>query len=220
MKSIYKKVLAVQQEAETIPKSGYNTFNKYKYSTEADVLAVKDLMNKHGLIAFPDVVGYETLTRGDSIQVIEHIEYTVVDVESGESIKVKVLGQGEDKGDKGAYKAATGANKYFYLKFAGCATGDDPERDEAPKPATPKASNSRQINQKTPAEVATPKNPQVTDLANLIVEACKLACLTPEQVREITGLPSIKETAERGDVPALTQAWNKVQAYLQKKGAA
>lgn len=219
MKSIYKKILAVQQEAETIPKSGYNSFNKYKYSTEADVLAVKDLMNKHGLIAYPDVVGYETLTRGDSIQVIEHIEYTVVDVESGESIKVKVLGQGEDKGDKGAYKAATGANKYFYLKFAGCATGDDPERDEAGKPEAKSAPVKKTPPAPAPKYVEE-KNQKAFDLAMLISEACKLADLTQAQVASITEIPSLREAAARGDVPALTQAWNKVQAYLQKKGAA
>jgi hypothetical protein len=212
MKSIYKKILAVQQEAETVPKSGWNGFNKYAYATEADVLKVKELLNKHGLIAFPSTERFETLNRGDSVQVLMHIKYTVVDVESGESIECYVLGQGEDKGDKGAYKAATGANKYFYLKFAGCATGDDPERDEASKPETKPAPA------KKPAKPAMDK--KVSDLANLIVEACKLACLTPEQVREITDLPSIKETAEKGDAAALAQAWNKVQVYLQKKGAA
>ena len=141
--SIYKKILAVQKEAETIPKSGYNAFNKYHYATEADVLKVKELLNKHDLVAFPSVERFETYTRGDQLGILQHIKYTVVDTETGESIECFVMGAGEDKGDKGAYKAATGANKYFYLKFAGCPTGDDPEKqDEAAKGPTKRTSGT------------------------------------------------------------------------------
>ena len=35
-------------------------------------------------------------------------------------------------GDKGLYKAITGANKYFLFKLFQIETGDDPERDTAP----------------------------------------------------------------------------------------
>lgn len=189
--SIYKKILAVQVEAETIPKSGFNAFNKYKYSTEADVLAVKDLMNKHGLVAFPDTLGFETLTRGDAIQVIQHIEYTVVDVESGESIKVKVLGQGEDKGDKGAYKAATGANKYFYLKFAGCATGDDPEKDESPKQT---AQRRPQASQKAVAPAVL--KPSISPTMAKIIELMKANNLTDESIKKISKVETLRGLSE------------------------
>ncbi len=170
--SIWKKLLAVQSEAETIPKSGYNSFQKYKYATEEDVLSIRQLMNKHGLVAYPDVVGYETLTRNDAIQMILHVEYSVIDADSGETFKVKVVGQGEDKGDKGTYKAMTGANKYFYLKLAGCATGDDPERvsesrfSRAPKPNQEKPkSNITPIQSQPPAVNAVP--PEIKEILRI-----------------------------------------------------
>lgn len=204
---IYAKILAVQKEAGTIPKSGFNTFNKYTYSTEADVLAVKDLMNRHGLIAFPDVVGFETLTRGDSIQVIQHIEYTVVDVESGESIKVKVLGQGEDKGDKGAYKASTGANKYFYLKFAGCATGDDPERDDKPEKSAKKTTK--------PSSTPTPAKQQ----ADKIYTLAKRYKMEPAEVLQACGVQSVAALADANNLQALQEAYDRLDFYVKENKA-
>jgi hypothetical protein len=201
--NIYKKILAVQQEAETIPKSGYNAFNKYKYSTEADVLAVKDLMNKHGLVAFPDTVGYETLTRGDQIQVLLHVEYTVVDADTGESIKVKVVGQGEDKGDKGSYKAATGANKYFYLKFAGCATGDDPERsDEQPKQKT---QSKPQLVKETPAPATSPTLKAILNLQ-------KQYDLSNEAIMDIAKIKTLKGLSE----PQLQEVYDCIHFSMQE----
>lgn len=130
-KTLAQKILAIQKQRSTIPKTGYNSHHRYNYSTEADVLTVRDLFSAQGLIVYPDVVAYEYFTRGDSVQVIQHIEYTIEDVDSGETLKVKVLGQGEDKGDKATYKGFTGANKYFFLKFVGCPTGDDDKADKS-----------------------------------------------------------------------------------------
>lgn len=208
--SIYNKILKVQEEAGTIPKSGFNSFNKYAYSTEADVLAVKDLMNLHGLIAFPSVEGYETLYRGkdnESVQTILHIEYTVVDVESGESIKVKVLGQGEDKGDKGAYKASTGANKYFYLKFAGCATGDDPERDDKPEKAAKKTTKA--------APTPTPAKQQADKIYTL---AKKYKMEAPE-VLQACGVSSVAALAEANNLEALQEAYDRLDFYVKENKA-
>ena len=46
------------------------------------------------------------------------------------AIRVSLVGQGIDSGDKGAYKAATGVNKYVLMKVFQLATGDDPEKDD------------------------------------------------------------------------------------------
>jgi hypothetical protein len=57
------------------------------------------------------------------------VEYTLYDGESGEEMKFTILGQGEDSGDKGTYKAMTGATKYALMKLFLIPTGDDPEND-------------------------------------------------------------------------------------------
>lgn len=191
--SIFKKLLAVQQEANTIPKSGYNAFNKYSYATEADVLAVRDLLNKHGLVAYPDVQDFTTLQRGESIQTLLHVAYTVVDVDTGESIVCRVVGQGEDKGDKGAYKASTGANKYFYLKIAGVATGDDPERDNQPAKPT----------KRQPSEG---EGPHYIRMVNGII---KQHNLSKDQFTEITGI----QTLQGQNAATCKKAWEALSSW-------
>jgi hypothetical protein len=41
-----------------------------------------------------------------------------------------MIGEGQDAGDKGPYKAMTGAQKYALMKTFMIPTGDDPEADE------------------------------------------------------------------------------------------
>lgn len=57
-------------------------------------------------------------------------------------------GQGVDSGDKGIYKAITGANKYFIYKLLNLPTGDDPESgnqtDHKTEPA-PKINRNREL---------------------------------------------------------------------------
>jgi hypothetical protein len=219
--SIYKKILEVQKAVDAIPKSGYNNFNKYAYATEADVLRVKELMNTHGLIAFPSTESFETYNRGDSFGIIQHIEYTVVDVESNESIKVKVLGQGEDKGDKGAYKASTGANKYFYLKFAGAPTGDDPERDQEPEKKSYRGQAGQQHKyKKSSGEDVTRTEPSPQALARInakkILDLQSQAGLSNEEVLQVGGIESLKALADAGEAEKLSEAYMKLAEHVRK----
>jgi hypothetical protein len=55
--------------------------------------------------------------------------YTFSDVETAETVTVKVPGEGLDVGDKASYKAMTGALKYALLQSFLLATGDDPEEE-------------------------------------------------------------------------------------------
>jgi hypothetical protein len=65
--------------------------------------------------------------------------FTWYDTETGESLVVEWAGSGSDKGDKGLYKAMTGAEKYVLLKTFLVPTGDDPEAEEPkPRPAAKK----------------------------------------------------------------------------------
>ena len=57
--------------------------------------------------------------------------YTFMDVNSAEELTVKMPGEGRDPGDKGPYKAMTGALKYALLQSFLIATGDDPEDERA-----------------------------------------------------------------------------------------
>ena len=53
----------------------------------------------------------------------------MTDSDSGEQIKIKGLGSGQDAGDKSVMKAQTAAIKYAFLLSFAISTGDDPEAD-------------------------------------------------------------------------------------------
>lgn len=126
VKNIGKKMLAVMSEVGKVGKDKTNSFHKYDYaSDEAVVGAIRDSIIKNGLVVIPN----QASCRVDGELTTLEVKYTIVDVDSGEIIESTAYGQGQDKGDKGVYKAATGAEKYFLLKTFLIATGDDAEKD-------------------------------------------------------------------------------------------
>lgn len=130
MKSLLKKLCAIQAEIESIEKTGYNDFQKYKYVKESDVLdAVRPLLIKHAIILTMNTT--EITNIGDMTQV--KINYTWHCVDSGESLTVTGFGQGCDKQDKGIYKAYTGGLKYFLMKSFLISSEDDPENEKDEK---------------------------------------------------------------------------------------
>ena len=87
------------------------------------------------------------------------VRYRLLHV-SGESLDLEAPGCGVDFGDKGAYKAMTGALKYALRHTLLIPTGDDAEiapptePDEAPRAASPKAKPAGKAKE-TAAETAT-----------------------------------------------------------------
>lgn len=124
--SIYKKIAKVMQDIQKVPKNGRNDFHKYNYVTESDLLEhIRPILLKAGLAFFTTVEEQER--DGEFTKV--KMKFTLVDTESGETLESVFWGEGQDKGDKGLYKAYTGATKYFLMKTFLIPTGDDPEAD-------------------------------------------------------------------------------------------
>lgn len=116
----------------TVAKTGRNDFHGYDYATEADVVeSVRPHMVENGLMLIPHVDTVSQDQHGNTNIVVNYRLYHV----SGDYIEFNVAAAGNDKnrngvGDKGIYKAMTGASKYAMLKLFSLATGDDPEKDE------------------------------------------------------------------------------------------
>jgi hypothetical protein len=133
-KSLYVRLAAVLAAVERIPKRGYNEFHKYEYALAADVIdSMRTLFVEHGLILLAQCAAVEREVfsgeKGDSLLTRASVVFTVADPESGESINLPWVGEGYDKGDKGLYKAYTGALKYWLMDTFLIPTGDDPEND-------------------------------------------------------------------------------------------
>jgi hypothetical protein len=223
---LYRKILAVQQKLDAVPKRGYNSFHKYHYATEADILSVKETLNDNGLVVLPTTVHEETGFKPDGKSWASvTLMFKVVDVESGESIDSQFTGYAEDSFDKAIYKATTGANKYFYLKFFGIATEDDPEREDAApvrapygaprtgsvKPAFKEGGKEAE----QPAAVSGNKRNQALVNANKILALQKQYELSNDEVLFHGEIESIKELAEEGNAEALAQAYMKLANHVR-----
>ena len=133
-----KKLAKILADVERVPKNGRNDFHNYDYVTEADLLdAIRPKLAKAGVFVFSGAVvtgseHYETKDGKTKIITTVKTTHTFMDGDTGETHTVECVGQGEDAGDKGAYKAITGASKYFWMKNFMVSTGDDPERGKAP----------------------------------------------------------------------------------------
>lgn len=124
------------KEVKYIQKRGKNAFHNYNYATEADVAEkVREILAEQNVMLFPSLVGQsirEVTTRKGHIEYIANVEmeFTFVDGDTGETFTIKMAGEGQDAGDKGIYKAITGAQKYALMKTFMIPTGDDPENEE------------------------------------------------------------------------------------------
>lgn len=153
--NLAKKILAVQQGAENIPKNGYNDFHRYHYVLAADAVEhIRKLCVEHGLVV--TTLGVNGVSRflenvgkqKDQTVTEVHITYLVADPTSGESLTFDWVGHGADPLDKGVFKAFTGAQKYGIMQFFMVAGDDaDPEtvtnrdRKAAQKPQEPAKSD-------------------------------------------------------------------------------
>jgi len=135
--SLAAKLVAIMDEVGPIEKTGWNSFHRYKYLKEEDIInAVRPLLTKHGVAIIPNVleehVSDRTTAKGATELLCRlKVEFTFVDIESQQQISVVTSGHGADAGDKAAYKAMTGALKYALRQvFMISEGGEDAEADE------------------------------------------------------------------------------------------
>jgi hypothetical protein len=120
-----------------MPKTGHNRQQGYDYVTDADVLAaVREKLAVRHVAFVAEVCGAtfesigETSNKAPKMLAQVRMTFTFIDGDSGESIQREFAGAGMDfGGEKGLYKAITGATKYFLMKTFLMPTGDDPESD-------------------------------------------------------------------------------------------
>lgn len=141
---LIKKLCQVMAAVERIPKRGVNTYHDYKYVMEADLCdAVRGELASRNVMIFPSMIDSARLPLTEK-QTLTNVvmNYLFVDGDTGETQTIQMHGSGSDAGDKGIYKAITGATKYMLMKTFLIATGDDPEGDAAIDVATGKEGKS------------------------------------------------------------------------------
>lgn len=135
---IAEKLVKLLGIVGAIEKKGHNQQQNYDFVRESDLVdKVRGGMVELGLFLHQTVTSHEmkplyTTKSGSTMYLTTlGVGFTWVDA-SGAVWPVPgvFVGYGADTGDKGVYKAATGAEKYFLMKTLLVSTGDDPEGDE------------------------------------------------------------------------------------------
>jgi len=137
-------------EIEYIQKDKKNAFHNYSYASEQVIKeTVHPLLVKHKVLFLPATSHFEskeieTATKSGtrrSLLTSGSFGFIFFDVDSGESYEGSMPAAGMDEGDKGTYKAITGAIKYILTTAFLIPTGDDPEVDDAPARTPARPSN-------------------------------------------------------------------------------
>ena len=169
-------ILRVYKDVGYVQKTGNNTFHKYRYASEADLIAaLRPAMVDAGIVFYPSSIddirtSEATNAKGDTnYHFTAKYTFCLHHAESNTQTFVSSIGEGMDKnGDKAAYKAATGAAKYALRQAFMIETGDDPDHEEEKKPAKAAASVAK------PAAVAKqpvqPPAPEVDEAAMIALK--------------------------------------------------
>jgi hypothetical protein len=136
---LYVKLLEAIRGLERVPERGWNDAQSYSYVREEDLVdAVRDRIVAAGLLILPSLESIEdrqtqrvdrqtgAVTPGWPITRVV-MRYKIVEAETGQYEELRFPGDGSDGGDKGVYKALTGALKYMLRQPFLIATGDDAE---------------------------------------------------------------------------------------------
>jgi len=152
MKNILTKLHTIQAQVQKMEKDGRNTFQNYDYLSETQVTTkMKELFDKYGVIfnhssRITNILPFQSQKGVQNFLTNVEVSYSFYDIKTGEKLRGKASGQGTDSGDKGIYKAITGAIKYIFMKNFLIPTGDDPENDAKPiygnQPGFPKNDNT------------------------------------------------------------------------------
>lgn len=123
---LYQKLAEIMGDIGRVEKRGYNSFHNYHYVREGDLTDVlREKLSSRGIVIIPSLKS----VQHDDTLTTALMTFTFVDSETGEREECEWAGTGDDKGDKGLYKAYTGSLKYFLMKMFLISQGDDPEAD-------------------------------------------------------------------------------------------
>lgn len=137
MKELLAALGKVKAGLGSVKMTGKNDHDQYEYLKENDIInAVEPLLHANNLLLVKEVLEVipiegvrKTKSGGDQYAVRVKMKGTLYHIPTGEHMEITSFGEGQDRADKGLYKAMTGASKYLMSKFFNIATGDDPETD-------------------------------------------------------------------------------------------
>lgn len=153
-RGLHQKLLDVMAQISPVAKLGFNEFDRYAYVMEDTIAnALRPLLAQHGVLMIPSC---EEMSQHELVTTVK-MKYTLIDPQTGQREELFFYGQGSDRGDKGVYKAYTGAEKYALTGLFLIGSTDDPESEgsRAKKPTAEKKTNTAPVG----ASAAAPGEP-------------------------------------------------------------
>jgi hypothetical protein len=137
-KSLASKLAYITGEMRAVKKEGFNKAQNYAFVRETDVAEkLSALLAEQNIFLHQTVIAHSMKPlyitgSGSQMWLCEvTMDFHFIDGETGNTTPIASFpGHGADTGDKGIYKAMTGAEKYMIMKTFLVSTGDDPEADE------------------------------------------------------------------------------------------
>lgn len=176
--NLRQKMIQIYNEIDHVEKAGRNQKQNYNFVRAADVMRpIRDGFAKYGIYAETnyELLGtYDIKTNSGGNMHTATVKATIVlhDADSDETLTISGLGDGADSGDKGVYKAMTGATKNALRNGTLLPDEADPEADENvddrtdPKPFTPAWGGPKNQPEPTIAECLPPnEDPGATAVA-------------------------------------------------------
>src|ERR1700676_5665466 len=133
--NLRQKLIQVYTKMDHIAKNGYNQKQNYEFVRAADMLrAIRTVFAELGVYAETnyELLGtYDIKTNSGGVMHTATVKATIVlfDADSDETKTISGLGDGADGGDKGIFKAQTGATKNALRNGTLLPDEADPEAD-------------------------------------------------------------------------------------------
>jgi hypothetical protein len=227
--TITKALHDIMAKVSYVQKGGLNKFHNYKYAGEADLLEVlRPAMLEAGLLLLPSGVEQSSVDQYGNTQI--SVAYTLAHKDGDVwPDKLIAFGCGNDKnkqggvGDKGTYKALTGANKYLLFKLFQIETGDDPERAEHDPPSLPPADLTPESDQRMADNIGKiMSKPAMIVVPNIDDEAAKWAAWAKSMMASINASQSpndVDQWISKNGVPLgnLKLYSEKAYGYIQEQ---
>lgn len=130
---LYRKIAKIAGAIGRVEKDGYNPQLKYRYPSPATIMeAVKPLLTEHQIAIVPQIsqvvkepTGSKTQSGAEKVLTRVEMTFLLLDGESGATLAVPWVGEGEDWSDKGIAKAQTIAMRTFLINLFQIPSGDD-----------------------------------------------------------------------------------------------
>lgn len=161
--AVYQALARIQSQVGPVLKTKKNEHFKYKYADLESLMApINELVAENGCCTLESVEDDSQVEGRENLSRVR-LELGLIHAASGQRVFVRATGYGDDRSDKGIFKATTGARKYAYALMFRLVTTDDPEKADVQEKKTAKTSAVKAIKEALQTKVSEAREVRALD---------------------------------------------------------